>query len=443
MVGLEKYANGELLFDGHYRLLRLLSLEGGSADVWLAEDADTVDTRLSEEDEESLVPIEGSGVLVAIKIYRPRNILDIDGEQNFRQEFKTVFSCHHANLLQPTDFSICDGMPYLVMPFCEKGSAEQFVGKLAEDAEMLWKFIHDVASGLAYLHACNPPIIHQDIKPANILIDANENFCITDFGISVKSGVGNDYYIDNDNSGTVIYMPPERFKDGYEAMAASDIWSLGATVYELITGDVPFGQNGGRVQQSGGKVPEIKARVAKKIKKLVYACLDPDPAKRPSAQQVAEIASQRDRKHVTALVVGGFFVFGTVTAILFFQNRPETVDEFTQLCNRGDSIINIECQDAGSLSLVDRATSECRLFEAVAFYEKALRQETDDYKRRKQVEKRTWNIKEVILPMLEHYEGICDTLRIAEEDNVPLRIEEFMAKKERVSNEIKSKIVDL
>ena len=55
MVGLEKYANGELLFDGHYRLLRLLSLEGGSADVWLAEDADTVDTRLSEEDEESLV----------------------------------------------------------------------------------------------------------------------------------------------------------------------------------------------------------------------------------------------------------------------------------------------------------------------------------------------------------------------------------------------------
>ena len=181
----------------------------------------------------------------------------------------------------------------------------------------------------------------------------------------------------------------------------------------------------------------------KKIKKLVYACLDPDPAKRPSAQQVAEIASRRDRKHVTALVVGGFFVFGTVTAILFFQNRPETVDEFTQLCNRGDSIINIECQDAGSLSLVDRATSECRLFEAVAFYEKALRQETDDYKRRKQVEKRTWNIKEVILPMLEHYEGICDTLRIAEEDTVPLRIEEFMAKKERVSNEIKSKIVDL
>ena len=285
--------------------------------------------------------------------------------------------------------------------------------------------------------------LYQDIKPANILIDANENFCITDFGISVKSGVGNDYYLDNDNSGTVIYMPPERFKDGYEAMAASDIWSLGATIYELITGDVPFGQNGGRVQQSGGKVPEIKARVAKKIKKLVYACLDPDPAKRPSAQQVAEIASRRDRKHVTALVVGGFFVFGTVTAILFFQNRPETVDEFTQLCNRGDSIINIECQDAGSLSLVDRATSECRLFEAVAFYEKALRQETDDYKRRKQVEKRTWNIKEVILPMLEHYEGICDTLRIAEEDTVPLRIEEFMAKKERVSNEIKSKIVDL
>lgn len=117
MQDLSKYIDGELLFDGHYRLIKLLSAEGGTADVWLAENYESVDTKLSE-DTDDVIRVDGTGVLVAIKIYRPRNILDVDGEQNFRSEFKTIFNCHHTNLLPTTDYSICEGMPYLVMPFC-------------------------------------------------------------------------------------------------------------------------------------------------------------------------------------------------------------------------------------------------------------------------------------------------------------------------------------
>lgn len=116
MQDLSKYIDGELLFDGHYRLIKLLSAEGGTADVWLAENYESVDTKLSE-DTDDVIRVDGTGVLVAIKIYRPRNILDVDGEQNFRSEFKTIFNCHHTNLLPTTDYSICEGMPYLVMPF--------------------------------------------------------------------------------------------------------------------------------------------------------------------------------------------------------------------------------------------------------------------------------------------------------------------------------------
>ena len=135
MQDLSKYIDGELLFDGHYRLIKLLSAEGGTADVWLAENYESVDTKLSE-DTDDMIRVDGTGVLVAIKIYRPKNILDVDGEQNFRSEFKTIFNCHHTNLLPTTDYSICEGMPYLVMPFCENGSAESLIGKLHNEDDI-------------------------------------------------------------------------------------------------------------------------------------------------------------------------------------------------------------------------------------------------------------------------------------------------------------------
>ena len=73
------------MFDGHYRLIKLLSTEGGTADVWLAENYESIDTKLSE-DNDDVIRVDGTGVLVAIKIYRPKNILDVDGE-DFRQLF--------------------------------------------------------------------------------------------------------------------------------------------------------------------------------------------------------------------------------------------------------------------------------------------------------------------------------------------------------------------
>ena len=195
MQDLSKYINGKVLFDGHYRLIKLLSTEGGTADVWLAENYESVDIKISEETDD-VIRVDGTGVLVAIKIYRPKNILDVDGEQSFRAEFKTIFNCHHANLLPTTDYSICDGMPYLVMPFCENGSAESLIGNLNNEDD-IWKFLTDVSVGLSYLHSIAPPqkkiiIMHQDVKSANILIDTNGNYCITDFSISIKLGMENE-----------------------------------------------------------------------------------------------------------------------------------------------------------------------------------------------------------------------------------------------------------
>lgn len=289
MIEIREDESEKRIFDGHYQLLRPLSTEGGTADVWLAIDTNTIDSSIDSEDGTSN---SESGMLVAIKIYRPKNALDIDGEQRFRDEFKIVYECRHENLLQPTGFSIFNGVPYLVLPYCRKGSSEQLIGKQLS-SDNIWKFILDVSSGLNRLHTNETPIIHQDIKPANILIDNNGDYAITDFGISSRRGGEHGHYYDDENSGTMAYMAPERFQENAVPMSQSDIWAFGATLYEILSGKVPFGEEGGKGQlNSSGAVMPI-ANVPSDIQRLISDCLAIEPGNRPSAKKIKEAAISR------------------------------------------------------------------------------------------------------------------------------------------------------
>lgn len=285
-MDIERFLSGEELFDGHYKLIRPLSMDGATADVWLAIDVNTIDTELSEEPSEQN---EETGMMVAIKIYRPKNALDVEGEQRFRDEFKIVYECRHANLLQPTSFSIFEDCPYLVLPYCQFGSSEQLIGSPFSVDDM-WKFILDVASGLNRLHTNSPQIVHQDIKPANILIDNTHNYAITDFGISSARGREHGYYYGEGNSGTFAYMAPERFQEDVDAMPQSDIWAFGATLCEVFTGKVPYGEGGGSEQvKPDSALPDLQSLPAP-IQRLILACLDKEPGNRPTAQQLVDAA---------------------------------------------------------------------------------------------------------------------------------------------------------
>lgn len=442
-MDLNKYIEGKELFDGHYRLIKLLSEEGGTADVWLAENYESVDTAFSEEND-NIIRVEGTGVLVAIKIYRPKNALDVEGEQSFRQEFKTIFNCHHANLIPTTDYSICDGMPYLVMPFCKNGSAEKLVGKLTSPDD-IWKFIFDTSSGLEYLHACTPKIIHQDIKPGNILIDANGNYCITDFGISVKSGIKDDQYMDNESCGTTIYMPPERFEDEYNADAASDIWSLGATIYELIYGDVPFGSEGGKVQKKQKEIPSLGNDVPKAIRAIVYSCLNADPKKRPSARQIAELARNKGKKPIKNLLWAlAIVVFCSVGILLWALSKPSVkpIEPFLLHYNSGDSIIRVQKQEARTEPYLNYERTTERLIEVQKKFRTALACVTKNTLKR---DSASVKIKQIdnLFPLLETYKGTIDTLELLIEDDAPIQIEKYQEKRNKISEELKQKILKL
>jgi len=321
------------LLDGRYKLLRSLSSDGGTADVWLALDTNTID-EIYDDDNDSISSEEESGIKVAIKIYRPKNALDM-GEQRFREEFKIVFNCHHTNLVQPINFSIFEGIPYLVLPYCQKGSSERLQGKI-NDTDELWRYISDVSAGLAYLHAFNPTIVHHDIKPANVLIDDNGNYAITDFGISSHRGNSRDGY-DETQSGTMAYMAPERFRDDYESIPESDIWSFGATLYELITGKVPFGENGGQEQlETKVSCPTITANIPTDIKKLIYDCLSLDVSKRPSAATIRKAAEAKCyplKNNKLYYIGGGVIIAIVLLLILLIPKKKESSISIPQLSN--------------------------------------------------------------------------------------------------------------
>ena len=150
------------LFHDRYFLERLLG-RGNFSEVWLAKDTKT-------------------DIKVALKVYAPATGLDDAGLNVFAREFSLVVNANHKNLLKPLYYDSCDRKPYLVLPYCEKGSIMKLVGKFSE--QDAWRLLRDVASGLAWLHAMNPPVIHQDIKPDNIMVADNGDFMITDFGVS-------------------------------------------------------------------------------------------------------------------------------------------------------------------------------------------------------------------------------------------------------------------
>ena len=257
-----------ILFADRYRLLRLLG-RGGFSEVWLAFD-------------------EKTGLRVAVKVYAPGSGLDEDGVRLFTEELSIVYNLNHSNLLKPHHFDECGGCPYLVLPYCERGSSQQLIGKLTE--EEAWRFLHDVSAGLEYLHAKEPPVIHQDIKPDNVLLEASGTFMITDFGISTRarSTLRRSVSHAEHSGGTMEYMGPERFGEKPAPIKASDIWSLGATLFELLTGSVPFVQLGGILQMNGALLPAIEGPWSERLKEVVRACLSKDPWDRPTAHVLRE-----------------------------------------------------------------------------------------------------------------------------------------------------------
>ena len=262
------------LFHDRYFLERLLG-RGNFSEVWLAKDTKT-------------------DIQVALKVYAPATGLDDQGLNVLSREFAIVVNANQKNLLKPLYYDSFERKPYLVLPFCKNGSIQKQVGQFSE--EDAWHLLHDVAAGLSYLHEMNPTVIHQDIKPDNIMIGDNGSYMITDFGVSAhaKSTLRKSMSKAFFSAGTTAYMAPERFSKDNGPIKANDIWSLGAMVYEMIIGDVPFTSGttleGGILQKNGAEIPDLPEHFSPKLNQIIQMCLQQEPWDRPTAEEVERYA---------------------------------------------------------------------------------------------------------------------------------------------------------
>lgn len=344
MINLIDIKDSQAKFDNRYRLIDKIG-GGGFSEVWFAHDTN-------------------AGIDVALKIYTPNGELDEEGKEDFKREFARLCGLNHSNIIHAIGFGVHDEkLPYLAMSVCKNGSAKKLIGNVEE--EQLWIFIEQVALGLQYLHAHG--ITHQDIKPDNVLINSDGQFLIIDFGISTKTR----NTLRKSNKGTVgggtpWYMSIESWGTESPNIHARDIWAFGATIYEIITGDVPFGQYGGVTQKSqNGKIPPIANDVSAELKQLVYDCLALNAWDRPDADEIVN----RVRKHkagvvnsikpnkflkrmtfcVVFVVLAGLCYFGY--PYIMFTGKPK---EEIALVKRNDSIFLAKVNEAVTITEQER-----------------------------------------------------------------------------------------
>jgi serine/threonine protein kinase len=238
---------------------------------------------------------------VAIKFLLPNMLSDGAAVARFQREAKAAVRIKSEHVARVFDVGrLQDGAPYMVMEFLEGSDLAALLARhgampLAQAVD----FILQACVAVADAHALG--IIHRDLKPANLFCvrrsDGQLSIKVLDFGISKLTetdGSGMSFTQTNAMMGSPLYMSPEQFRSSKNVDARTDIWALGAILFELVTGETPF---------SAGSVPELAVRIATErapsatalnpqvppaLAAIIARCLEREQEQRP--RNVADLA---------------------------------------------------------------------------------------------------------------------------------------------------------
>ncbi len=249
----------------HYRILEKLG-EGGMGVVYKAEDTALQRT-------------------VALKFLPPELTRDAEAKQRFLHEARAAARLDHPNICTVYEVGEADGQLFLAMA-CYEGMT---LREKLQEGPLPWAeaaaLAMQAAAGLSEAHAHG--IVHRDIKPANLFLTAKGQVKILDFGLAKLAGASGLTQTGT-TVGTAHYMSPEQAR-GEAVDARSDLWSLGAVLYELVAGRPPFrGEYAqaviyGILNEAPPPVTEFAPDVPPALQGVVAKCLAKDPAARPAA----------------------------------------------------------------------------------------------------------------------------------------------------------------
>lgn len=219
--------------------------------------------------------------LVTIKVLRPAYAADEQFLMRFRREAQAVARLSHPNIVSIYDVGFDGGYHYLVMEYVDGEDLKSILRRQGRMVpQVAARIVADVAQALQHAHENN--IVHRDIKPHNILITRQGRAKLTDFGIARETDGGVTVTQSDSILGSVHYLSPEQ-AEGRLAGPASDIYSLGVVLYELITGRVPFtGESPIAVAIKHISTPppplEVpEGQVSGLLQRIVGRCLQKDP----------------------------------------------------------------------------------------------------------------------------------------------------------------------
>ncbi|MBM2811795.1 MAG: serine/threonine protein kinase with sensor(s) [Chloroflexi bacterium] len=253
------------LLGGRYRLGPLIG-SGGMAGVYEAED-----TLL--------------GRKVAVKLLLPQYAADDGFVERFEYEARATAGLTHPGIVGVYDVGEDAGRHFIVMELVEGRPLKEIIRGGPLSADRTVDVGVQVAKALEYAHQRG--IVHRDVKPQNILVSADGGARLVDFGIAKASGAAS-----NTNVGTVLgtvhYIAPEQAR-GEPAIPATDIYSLGAVLYEVATGRLPFtGDSALEIATkhvSAAPVPpsQVNPLVPIMLERAILHALEKDPARRPAS----------------------------------------------------------------------------------------------------------------------------------------------------------------
>jgi eukaryotic-like serine/threonine-protein kinase len=204
------------VFDGRYRVLRKLGT-GGMANVYLAEDQEL-------------------GRNVAIKILDDRHSNDDQFVERFRREAKNAAGLSHPNIVSIYDRGEAEGTYYIAMEYLDGKTLKELIAEKGPvPIRLSIDYARQILAAVGFAHKHG--IVHRDVKPHNVLVDKEGRLKVTDFGIA-RSGASQMTEVGS-IIGTAQYLSPEQAR-GSQVTPASDIYSVGIVLYEMLTGEVPF-----------------------------------------------------------------------------------------------------------------------------------------------------------------------------------------------------------
>ncbi len=260
---MDKYLGRRL--DGRYELREIIGV-GGMAYVYRA--YDTIDDRI-----------------VAVKILKDEYLHNEEFSRRFKNESKAIAILSHKNIVRVNDVSFSDSLQYIVMEYIDGITLKEYI---EQQKVLQWKeVVHFIVQILQALqHAHDKGIVHQDVKPQNIMLLSDGTIKVTDFGIARFSRVASQQSEQGDKAiGSVHYISPEQARAEITD-EKSDIYSVGVMMYEMLTGKLPFESDNAvsvaimQMQSLAERPTSINPDIPEGLEEITLKAMQKDPAKR-------------------------------------------------------------------------------------------------------------------------------------------------------------------